>query len=154
NPYHAFRSFAARRDKGWNWFHRWPTHPVTPELFGRHWKELASSFLAAGEAGGGLVVRYEDLAGGDGWDTIRDYVSFELSEEAIRPNPRDGGPPPLAALTPADLAPLRAAVEPLAAELGYQADTTAKSSGPKIEIRSIETKRKTGQGKTLASELS
>jgi hypothetical protein len=38
NPYAAFRSFAARRDKGWRWYHRWPEHPVTPELFGRHWR--------------------------------------------------------------------------------------------------------------------
>jgi hypothetical protein len=154
NPYHAFRSFAARRDKGWNWYHRWPTHPVTPELFGRHWKELTTSFLAADKAGGGLLVRYEDLARGEGWDKIRDYVGFELSEEAIKTNPRDGGPPPLASLAPDDLAPLRAAVEPLAAELGYQPETIAKSSGPRIEIRSIETKRKTGQGQALTTEVS
>jgi Sulfotransferase family len=118
NPYDAFRSFAARRDKGWKWFHRWPNQPVTPELFGRHWRELAGSFSAAGEALGGLVVHYEDLDRG-GWEAIQDYVGFELSEAAIRTNPADGGPPPLAELAAQDLEPLRAEVEPLAAELGY-----------------------------------
>lgn len=155
NPYHAFRSFAARRDKGWKWYHRWPDYPVTPELFGRHWKELVTSFIAAGKAGDGLVVRYEDLADG-GWDKIRDYVGFELSEEAIRANPGDGGPPPLAALAPNDLAPLRAAVEPLAAELGYQAETIVKGSGVSMKIVSIEKKPKTAGGKvaTAASKES
>lgn len=121
NPYAAFRSFAARRDKGWQWYHRWPTHPVTPELFGRHWRKLTESFLAAGEALGGFVVQYEDLPVG-GWDELRDYVGFDLSDAAIRSNPPDGGPPPLTALTAADFEPLRAAVEPLAVELGYAAE--------------------------------
>jgi sulfotransferase family protein len=119
NPYDAFRSFAARRDHGWSWYHRWPDHPVTPELFGRHWRELAGSFLAAGEALGGLIVRYERLDR-DGWDAIRNYVGLELSEKAIGTNPPDGGPPPLAAFSPPDLELLRAEVEPLAGELGYQ----------------------------------
>jgi len=98
------------------------------------------------------VVRYEDLASGD-WDKIRDYVGFELSEEAIRTNPRDGGPPPLSALAPTDLAPLRAAVEPLASELGYQAETTPKPSSATIRIVSIERKQKTGEAKVTTSDL-
>lgn len=119
NPYQAFRSFAARRDQGWKWFHRWPDHPVTPAMFGRHWREMAGSFLAAGEALGGLVLHYEELER-DGWAAIQDYVGFELSEAAIHTNPPDGGPPPLESLSPADLEPLRVEVEPLAAELGYE----------------------------------
>jgi hypothetical protein len=119
NPYDAFRSFAARRDKGWKWYHRWPDYPVTPQLFGRHWRELTSSFLAAGEMLGGLVVYYEDLER-RGWQQVRDYVGFELSEAAIRTNPPDGGPKPVVAIAPADLEPLRAEVEPLAEELGYR----------------------------------
>jgi hypothetical protein len=118
NPYDAFRSYVARREQGWRWFHRWPTHPLTPELFGRHWRELAGSFLAAGQALGGLVVQYEQLPHG-GWDQIRQYVGFELSETAIRSNPPDGGPRPVAALAPQDLAPLVAEVADLAEELGY-----------------------------------
>jgi hypothetical protein len=130
NPYAAFRSFAARRDKGWQWYHRWPSHPVTPELFGRHWRELTESFLAAGEALGGFVVHYEDLKTG-GWDELRDYVGFELSEAAIRTNPPDGGPPPLSELSSADFEALRAEVEPLAAELGYEAER--KGSGFRVQ---------------------
>jgi len=143
NPYAAFRSFAARRDKGWQWYHRWPSHPVTPELFGRHWRELTESFLAAGEALGGLVVQYEDLKAG-GWDELRDYVGFELSDAAIRSNPPDGGPPPLAALTAADFEPLRAEVEPLAAELGYEAEGSgfgvqgSEVGGQRAEVRGSE----------------
>jgi sulfotransferase family protein len=120
NPYDAFRSFAARRDKGWSWFHRWPEQPVTPEFFGRHWNDLASSFLAAGKALDGLVIRYEDL-NADTWQQISDYVGFELSQAAISSNPKDGGPPPLQSLSATDIEPLRAAVEPLAGELGYGA---------------------------------
>ncbi len=126
NPYDAFRSFAASRDKGWRWFHRWPSHPVTAELFGRHWRELTGSYLAAWEALHAMVVHYEDLADG-GWDAIRDYVGFELSESAIRTNPPDGGPHPLAAISPDDLTQLQAAVEPLAAELGYQEESGIRS---------------------------
>jgi hypothetical protein len=123
NPYNAFRSFAARRDQGWKWYHRWPSHPVTPQLFGRHWRELTASFLAAGDALGALVVHYEDLhyedLHGGGWNAIRDYVGFELSQTAINSNPPDGGRPPLEQLATAELEALAAEVEPLAAELGY-----------------------------------
>lgn len=119
NPYDAFRSYVARRQQGWRWFHRWPTHPLTPQLFGRHWRELAGSFLAAGQALGGLVVQYEQLDHG-GWDQIRQYVGFELSQTAIRSNPSDGGPRPVAALAPDDLVPLAAEVADLAEELGYR----------------------------------
>jgi hypothetical protein len=118
NPYDAFRSYAARRESGWKWYHRWPDYPVTAQLFGRHWRELVTSYLAAGEALGALVVHYEDLASG-GWQQLRDYLGFELSEAAIRSNPSDGGPPPLAELPASDLEALRAEVEPLAEELGY-----------------------------------
>lgn len=125
NPYDAFRSFAARRDQGWKWHHRWPDHPVTAELFGRHWRELAGSFVAAGEALGGLVVHYEELPCG-GWEQIRDHVGFELSQAAIDTNPHDGGPPPHKALAADDLQQLREQVEPLAKELGYVADPAGK----------------------------
>lgn len=129
NPYDAFRSFAARRDVGWKWYHRWPTHPVTAELFGRHWRELTGSFLAAGEALGGLVVHYEDLATG-GWEAIRDYLGFELSAAAMKSNPPDGGPRPVATVDPAALAALRAEVEPLASDLDYKSD----SPSPRLPV--------------------
>jgi hypothetical protein len=29
NPYDAYRSFAARKARGWRWFHRWPDRPWT-----------------------------------------------------------------------------------------------------------------------------
>jgi hypothetical protein len=146
NPYDAFRSFAARRDQGWKWYHRWPDYPVTPELFGRHWRELAGSFLAAGEALGGLVIHYEDLEGG-GWKQVRDYVGFELNDKAIRTNPPDGGPRPVATLSASDYEPLRDAVEPLASELGYEAGQKSGSrkagvlavspqvEGPKSQVK-------------------
>ena len=132
NPYSSFRSFAARRDQGWHWFHRWPTHPVTPQLFGRHWRELTDSFLAAGEALGGLVVQYEDLKHG-GWEELQDYVGFELSDTAMKTNPSDGGPPPLVELAAADLDPLRAEVEPLAAELGYGEEGSGTQRVPGVQ---------------------
>jgi hypothetical protein len=140
NPYDAFRSYAARREEGWKWFHRWPDHPLTAELFGRHWQETAGSFLAAGEALGGLVVHYEELEHG-GWELIRNYVGFELSTAAMGANPADGGPP-LSNILPADLEPLRAAVEPLAAELWYEAER---------RIQGDQTERKGGEEKKAPS---
>lgn len=132
NPYDAFRSYVARREQGWRWFHRWPTHPLTPQLFGRHWRELAGSFLAAGQALGALVVQYEQLARG-GWEHIRQYVGFELSEAAIHSNPSDGGPPPVSALEPADLAPLAAEVADLAEGLGYPTPKAKLPATPSSE---------------------
>jgi hypothetical protein len=138
NPYDAFRSYAVRRDSGWKWFHRWPAHPLTAELFGRHWRELAGSFLAAGEALGGLVVHYEDLDRG-GWQWIRDYLGFELSAAAIAANPPDGGPPPAESLDPAELDRLRQQVEPLAEELGYgEGSPKSKVQGPKFVPPALE----------------
>jgi len=85
---------------------------------------------------GGLVVYYEDLERG-GWQEVRDYVGFELSEAAIRTNPPDGGPRPVAELSPADLEPLRAEVEPLAEELGYSWEGSG-GRGQGSEVRSQE----------------
>jgi hypothetical protein len=150
NPYDAFRSYAARRDKGWKWFHRWPDHQLTAELFGCHWQETAGSFLTAGEALGGLVVHYEDLDHG-GWELIRDYVGFEPSGAAIRTNPADGGPPPLAEIPPADLVPLRVAVEPLAGELGYEAGGRVQGSGFGVQGDQTERKR---DGETVGQKES
>jgi hypothetical protein len=137
NPYDAFRSFAARREAGWRWYHRWPNFPVTAQLFGRHWRELAGSYLAAGEALGGLVVHYEDLDDG-GWEAIRDYVGFELSDAAIRSNPADGGPPAADELSPTDLDALREQVEPLAGGLGYEPERQKETE----RQRDRETERK------------
>ena len=139
NPYDAFRSFAARRDQGWKWFHRWPTHPVTPQLFGRHWRELATSFLAAGDVLGGLVVHYDELNAG-GWQASRDYRGCELSETAIRSNPPDGGRPPVEQLTPADYESLAAEVEPLAGELGYY------GRKPEAQARNVKADQTERQG--------
>ena len=46
NPYDAYRSLAARRNRGWYWFHRWPNSLLTTAEFGRHWREAVTGFLA------------------------------------------------------------------------------------------------------------
>src|SRR5262245_19118910 len=152
NPYAQFRSYASWRDKGMQWYHRWPKHPVTAELCGRHWKELTGSFLAVGEALGGLVVHYEDLGSG-GWEAIRDYVGFELSEPGIGTNPPDGGPPPVTELAANDLEALRSAVEPLAGELGYgESGVSGRESGSGRQRSEVRDQRSEIRSQNLEAE--
>lgn len=117
NPYDAWRSYAARRAIGWRWYYRWPDQPITPQLFGRHWRTLTSGFLEQHERCGALLVRYEELAQGN-FAPIEEHVGFVLSRSAAEVHVKEG-PPPLEKIAEADLQELAGEVEPLASELGY-----------------------------------
>ena len=69
NPYDAFRSYAARRDKGWRWSHRWPDHPLTPERR-RHWRELAGSFWRPAKPSAVSSFTMRSLNAG-GWEQLQ-----------------------------------------------------------------------------------
>ena len=126
NPYDAWRSYAARAMKGWKWYNRWPDDPVTVRSFAAHWRKLASSFLEGHAKVDGIVVRYESLARGE-YDEIETYLGRPLSREAGTVNPRDGGPPPLPEILPADRLVLDEELGALAATLGYLPGGTAPS---------------------------
>jgi hypothetical protein len=132
NPYDAYRSYAAREALGWRWHRRWPDEPITTQLFGRNWLDLAGGFVAGHRKVDGLLVRYEDLARGD-FAAVEDYLGLPLSREAAALNPRDGGPPPLETIPPAEYATLEAEVEPLASALGYRADHPIRPDEPSPE---------------------
>lgn len=121
NPYDAYRSYAARRDAGCQWYRRWPDQPVTVRSFGRLWRELAGSFWEEHARLGALVVRYDDLVAGR-FDEIENYLGFELSREAAKLNPDDGGPPPLENIADHELIELAREVGPWADRLGYHCD--------------------------------
>ncbi len=118
DPYDAWRSFAARARKGWKWYNRWPDEPVTARSFAAHWRRLASSFRSDHAKVGGIVVRYESLARGE-YGEIEGHLGSPLSREAGQVNPRDGGPPPLPEIDPADLEVLDEELGALASTLGY-----------------------------------
>jgi hypothetical protein len=119
NPYDAYRSYASRQAAGWQWFRRWPDEPLTTQLFARHWCELASGFVTAHSKVDGLLIRYEDLVGGD-FERLEGYLGFQLAREAAELNPSDGGPPSLAEVCAEERVVLDAEVGALAASLGYR----------------------------------
>lgn len=118
NPFDAYRSYAARRNAGWKWYHTWPHRPLSARLFGSHWNELVSGFLESAERLDGLLVRYEDLHSG-GLEAIERYLGCELSREAAAVNPSDGGPRPLVDIPDNQATILQREVGPLAERLGY-----------------------------------
>jgi hypothetical protein len=119
NPYDAYRSYAARRNEGWKWYHRWPDQPVTARSFGRQWRELVSSFFAEHERLGARLVRYEDLAA-HRFDEIEQYLGMKLAREAADLNPDDGGPPPLGSIAEHERNELAREVDDWADRVGYQ----------------------------------
>jgi hypothetical protein len=118
NPYDAYRSYAARRDIGWEWYRRWPDEPVTTACFARNWRSLVEGFIEGHEEVDGLIVRYEDLTRGR-HEEVERYLGFALSVDAARSNPSDGGPPPADDLPDEELEELDRELGNLPATLGY-----------------------------------
>lgn len=119
NPYDAWRSYAARAAQGWEWYHRWPTDPVTVSRFAAHWRRLVTSFIEDHHRVDGLIVRYEALARGE-YPGAEEYLGFSLAATAGRMNPSDGGPAPLGELAAADRIVLENELGSLASSMGYE----------------------------------
>ena len=128
NPYDAWRSYAARAVRGWQWYNRWPDEPITARSFAAHWDRLVTSFLEGHRKVDGLLVRYEDLAAGR-FAAIEEDLGFELSRQAARTNPGDGGPAPLAAIPEDDADAIEAELGPLAASLAYHLEASRSEAG-------------------------
>lgn len=118
NPFDAYRSFAARKAIGWQWYHRWPDRPLDVRTFAKHWRELVTSFLEGHQKVDGLLVSYESIAAGN-LAPIEEYLGFPLSQEAAQVNPSDGGPPPLPSLSKEEEDLLKSETGDLAGKLGY-----------------------------------
>jgi len=122
NPYEAYRSYRRWR----SWYLRWPDDPVTePVRFGRHWRALVESFLAQSSAVSALVVRYDELVNDRfAVDELAAHLNLTvpaaLTLERVDSRQRPGKQPHESEPIPDDeLQLLRAAVEPLANQLGY-----------------------------------
>ena len=129
NPYDAYRSYAARREAGWQWSHSRPDRPLTARLFGEHWRQTLDGFLKETERLGALVVKYEDLRLGD-FDALEHYLGYELARDAASMNPHDGGPEALDAMGEQDAILLKREVGELASRLGYEAPLISAPPSP------------------------
>ncbi len=122
NPYEAYRSYRRWR----SWYLRWPDDPVTePGRFGRHWRTLVESFLADSSAVSALLVRYDDLVNERfAVDQLAEHLNLAapglVTLERIASRKRSGkASADLEPIPEDERASLRAAVEPLANQLGY-----------------------------------
>lgn len=117
NPYKAYRSYRLFRP----WYSRWPDQPVlTAADFGAFWLDLARGFVREHTEVGGRLVRYEELAAGDGTliEELSEYVGLPLPRKVLERKVLERRWP-LQAVPLGELESLRRAVEPLATELGY-----------------------------------
>lgn len=119
NPFDAWRSYVARRNLGWKWYHRWPDEPLTVHRFARHWRNAVSGFVQHARDVDGLLLRYEDLKTETSLGAIEDYLELKLDRGAADVKPNDG-PPPAEQIAPADLHVLHTELGATATELGYE----------------------------------
>lgn len=117
NPYDAYRSYKSFRA----WYDTWPDKPIfTPRQFGTLWQRLGASFLEAQSDVGAKLVRFEELASGatDFGDLAR-YLEVDIDTRVIDKKATGTRAKELGELTTIERLLLRAAVNPLAKELGY-----------------------------------
>jgi hypothetical protein len=119
NPFDAWRSFAARKKQGWDWYYRWPDQPLTVHRFARHWNDLVQGFVEHHGDVDGMLVRYEDLKAQTNFGALDEYLGFEVDCEAAELRPKDG-PPPVEKIEPGDLHVLHTELGQTAANLGYE----------------------------------
>ncbi len=133
SPYDAFRSYATiRRQRRVVWYNRWPDRPLDAREFGRHWRELAASFLAHRHALEARLVFYEEIADGRvPWAELEAHLGVRIDCTALNFNP-GGWPLPEEAMDQADREALREEVEPLAAELGYSWTHRGRATYPGV----------------------
>lgn len=82
NPIHCWRSYRPKRY--WHW--HWPDDQVTtPQAFGRHWVQLAQSYLDHADDLGALLCKYEDLKSPDFHE---EFVAF-LGHDVLEPEALD-----------------------------------------------------------------
>ena len=116
SPYTAWRSYRIWR----SWYFRWPDQPIfTPREFGVLWRSLVQGYVDGAQSVGGMLVKYEDLAGGQrDLEALGRHLSLELNPGVLdsRVEGRGVDPDPV---PDAELRILRRAVAPLAGLLGY-----------------------------------
>ncbi|MGA7180853.1 MAG: sulfotransferase [Thiobacillaceae bacterium] len=82
NPLDAYRSYSRY---GRNWYDTFPDKPMfTPTAFGKHWRRLADGFLRDAGLLNALVIRYEDLVGGQvRLDEIEQHLSISMDRSLL-----------------------------------------------------------------------
>jgi hypothetical protein len=122
DPYLMYQSYKPLAP----WVLRWPNDTIdTLEQFGAWWKSLLSGYLEGYRSVDGMLVKLEDLSrGAIPVSTISDFVEAKLDptvlEKKIRM--RNAGPdaPSPATIDHDEMLRLKAVVDPLATQLGYQ----------------------------------
>jgi sulfotransferase family protein len=120
NPLDAYRSYSRY---GRNWYDIFPDRPVfTPTAFGTHWRQLMEGFLKDAERLDALLLRYEDLIGGNPpLDEIEAYLGIQVNRAVMGAkvgSSERGGE--MASVTGLEKWLLRRAVSPAAQQLGYE----------------------------------
>ena len=119
NPLDAYRSYTRY---GRSWYDTFPDKPVfTPTVFGQHQRRLMEGFLRHGQALDALLVRYENLVGGQPpIDEIDAHLGIRTNRavlgDKVGGSERDGKHVHVSRL---EKWLLKRAVSPVAAELGY-----------------------------------
>lgn len=117
NPYAAYRSYRLAR----NWYYEWPDDPVlTAKRFGQHWRKLAGGFRDELDEVGGMLLRQEDIAGGDvDFDALQTYLELEIDPQLL--GEKVGSHRTHGDRVPAqEIRMLAAQVEPMAESFGYR----------------------------------
>ncbi len=117
DPLAAYRSYRLFRP----WYDRWPGPPVfTPGDFGRHWSDLAGSFVERADDLDARLIRFEDLAAGKtDLGALSEYLELELRPEVLEKPVTGRGGARLADVPAVENRLLRRAVGTVARELGY-----------------------------------
>lgn len=108
------------------WYDRYPDSPVfTARRFGRMWRRRTHTLLETSGEIGALVVRYEDLVGVDGEDTldrISEHLGASVDHSALKVRvPARGKPRPKRTRLPKlERLLLEREVGELASSLGYE----------------------------------
>ena len=119
NPLDAYRSYSRY---GRNWYNTFPDEPVfTPVAFGNHWRVLMEGFLRDAEKLNALVIRYEDLFGGQArLEEIEQHLGISIDHSLLKTkvgsSERQGEQARVSTL---EKWLLRRAVSPIAGDLDY-----------------------------------
>lgn len=83
NPLEAYRSYCRY---GRNWYDVYPDRPVfTPTGFGTHWRNLMEGFMRDADKLGALLIRYEDLIGGQAHlDEVEEYLGVKIDRSILK----------------------------------------------------------------------
>lgn len=134
HPLAAYRSYLRAGPA----FARWPEEAViTPTEFGRHWADLAGSFVERADDLGALLLRQEDvIQRGKPLSDLESHLGRPIDHSILDHRIRGSGPPTKASpLSRLDRRAILAETEPVARSLGYGPSADAVGATNPAAIR-------------------